>query len=217
MPSADPPQMREPEPNKYNKDMGYPNIISRAACGQRRASIRRTPASLHKSVVWTTFLVTLLGMGIYTLVEFVIDPPRDLASFLAHHLIHVAVIGLAVWIASVMVIRRLVIEPVNHVFIHLHRMASGRLDYLDVEVETTELEGVVTSVNELVAKLRDIPAEDAVSRALDHIRQLRPTLRGALAGCEDEAVPVMRLITKLEGDLLEIMQQQHLPGEPRSI
>ena len=162
---------------------------------------------LQTLVVTRTFAAVVVGMGFYTLVEYLIDRPADWVGFLTHHMLHVAIIGVAVWLAAVMVISRLVIKPVNHVFIHLRRLASGRLDYLDVEVETAQLDGVVGSVNELVAKLRRIPEEDAVSRALDHIRELRTVLREQLKGPEDDAVPIMKLVTKLEGDLLEVVQE----------
>lgn len=162
---------------------------------------------LQMLVATRTFAAVVVGMALYTMAEYLIERPADWVGFLTHHLLHVAIIGLAVWLAAVMVISRLVIKPVNHVFVHLGRLASGRLDYLDVEVETSQLDGVVTSVNDLVAKLRRIPEEDAVSRALDHIRELRTALREQLKGTADDAVPIMKLVTKLEGDLLEVVQE----------
>lgn len=161
---------------------------------------------LQTLVATRTFAAVVVGMAIYTLAEYLIERPADWVGFLTHHLLHVAVIGLAVWLAAVMVISRLVIKPVNHVFIHLRRLASGRLDYLDVEVETAQLDGVVTSVNQLVARLRRTPEDDSVSRALDHVRELRTALRGRMSDSDDD-VPIMRLVTKLEGELLEVMQE----------
>lgn len=162
---------------------------------------------LQTLVATRTFAAVVVGMAIYTLAEYLIERPADWVGFLTHHLLHVAIIGLAVWLAAVIVISRLVIKPVNHVFIHLRRLASGRLDYLDVEVETAQLDAVVSSVNELVGKLRRIPQEDAVSRALDHIRDLRTALRGNLQCSETDFMEVMKLVTKLEGDLLEVAQE----------
>jgi methyl coenzyme M reductase subunit C-like uncharacterized protein (methanogenesis marker protein 7) len=126
-------------------------------------------------------------------------------------LLHVAVIGLAVWLAAVMVISRLVIKPVNHVFIHLRRIASGRLEYLDVEVGSSQLSSVVGSVNALVSRLRRTPEDDSVSRALDHVRELRSALRERMSD-SDDTVPIMRLVTKLEGELLEVVQEHTAPA-----
>lgn len=153
-----------------------------------------------------TFAAVVVGMVIYTLVEYLIDRPADWPVFLTHHVLHVAVIGVAVWVVSAALISRLVIKPVDHVFLHLRRVASGRLEYLDIEVGSSQLGGVVNSVNELVARLRRTPEDDSVSRALDHVRELRTALRGRMSDSDDD-VPIMRLVTKLEGELLEVMQE----------
>lgn len=158
-------------------------------------------------VVSRTFAAVVAGMFLYTLAEYLIDRPADWQEFLTHHVLHVAVIGAAVWVVTALLISRLVIKPVDHVFLHLRRVASGRLDYLDIEVGSTQLGGVVHSVNELVARLRRTPEDDSISRALDHVRELRTALRARTTGSEEDAVPVMRLVTKLEADLLEVMQE----------
>lgn len=154
-----------------------------------------------------TFGAVFIGMLLYTFVEYLIERPDDWSGFLTHHILHVVVIGMAVWIVSTILIRHLVIKPVNHVFLHLRRVASGRLDYLDIEVGSTQFNGVVGSVNELVARLRRTPEDDSVSRALDHIRKLRAALKEQIKETDEDAVTIMRLVTKLEGELLEVMQE----------
>lgn len=165
---------------------------------------------LQSLVVTRTFAAVVVGMAIYTLIEYLIDRPTDWPVFLTHHILHVAVIGVAIWVVSAVLISRLVIKPVDHVFLHLRRVASGRLDYLDVEVGSTQLNGMVRSVNELVARLRRTPEADSVSRAVDHVRELRASLRERMSESDDDAVAIMRLVTKLEGDLLEV-RQEHTP------
>lgn len=154
-----------------------------------------------------TFGAVFIGMLLYTFVEYLIERPDDWSGFLTHHILHVVVIGVAVWIVSTILIRHLVIKPVDHVFLHLRRVASGRLDYLDIEVGSTQFNGVVGSVNELVARLRRTPEDDSVSRALDHIRKLRAALKEQMKETDEDAVTIMRLVTKLEGELLEVMQE----------
>lgn len=170
---------------------------------------------LQTLIATRTFAAVVVGMAIYTLAEYLIERPADWVGFLTHHLLHVAVIGLAVWLAAVMVISRLVIKPVNHVFIHLRRIASGRLEYLDVEVGSSQLSSVVGSVNALVSRLRRTPEDDSVSRALDHVRELRSALRERMSD-SDDTVPIMRLVTKLEGELLEVVQEHTAPACPSS-
>lgn len=162
--------------------------------------------SLHGKVSRWTLAATLIGMAVYSVVEYFIERPSDWMTFLFHHVLHVAVIGLAVWIASFLVIRRLVIEPVDRIFVHIRRIAAGRLEFLDCTVSAREVGHVVASVNHLVSKLRSTPEPDSVSRCLDHLRGLREALKTVSATAQDDLVPVMRLVTALEGDLLDLLQ-----------
>jgi hypothetical protein len=158
-------------------------------------------------ILTRTFVAVVIGMLLYTLIEFLIDRPADVPVFITHHVLHVAVIGVAVWVVSSVLISRLVIKPVDHVFIHLRRVASGRLEYLDIEAGSTQLGGVIGSLNALVARLRRTPEDDSVSRALDHVRELRTMLSARINESDEANVPVMRLVTKLEGELLDVMQE----------
>ena len=164
-------------------------------------------SGLHRAVVLWTFAATLIGMGAYTFVEFLIVRPDDWLNFVTHHFLHVAMIGIAVWISTVNVIRRVVLDPMDEIFIHLRRIAAGRIEYLDCHVRAREIGDVIASVNDLVAMLRRVPEPDAVSRALDHLGVLRATLKETSAKYHEDAVPVMRQLTALEGDLLENVQQ----------
>jgi methyl-accepting chemotaxis protein len=189
------------------KNKNHPNTSGPSRSGDCPAECETR--DLLSLVASRTFAAVVAGMVFYTLVEYLIDRPADWPVFLTHHLLHVAVIGVAVWMVSAALINRLVIKPVDHVFLHLRRVASGRLEYLDFEVGSSQLGGVVNSLNELVARLRRSPEDDSVSRALDHVRELRTALRGRMSD-SDDAVPIMRLVTKLEGDLLEVMQEHSI-------
>jgi methyl-accepting chemotaxis protein len=169
--------------------------------------------ALHHAVSRWTFGAALAGMAVYSIVEYGVDRPADWQNFLLHHLLHVALIGIAVWVASMIVIRRFVIEPVDQIFIHLRRVAAGRLEFLDCAVRAQEVGSVVASVNGLISRLRRIPEPNAVSKALDHLRGLREQLKASSEKLGDDVVPTMRLVTALEGDLLDILQLTDTPPE----
>ncbi len=66
----------------------------------------------------------------------------------------------------------------------------------------------------LVSRLRRVPEPDAASEALDHLVNLRETLKAASGKPGDDIVPIMRLVSGLEGELLSVL---HLTeGEPAS-
>ena len=189
---------------KQMKTNNHPNTTNPSRLGDFPAA--GETRDLLSLVASRTFAAVVAGMLIYTIVEYLIDPPADWPVFLTHHVLHVAVIGVAVWVVSAAIISRLVIQPVDHVFLHLRRVASGRLEFLDVEVGSSQLGGMINSVNALVARLRRTPEDDSVSRALDHVRELRSAMQERL-GDSDDTVLIMRLVSKLEGELLEVMQE----------
>lgn len=154
-----------------------------------------------------TFGAVAVGMLLYSLVEYIIERPADGVEFVTHHLLHVLAIGVLVWGTLVFAVRRAVVEPASRIFVHLRRLAAGRLDYLECEVQSREMGDVVTSVNSLVETLKRVPEPDSASRAMDGVRELREQLRQCDDRLGDDLVPVMRLVTRLEGELLEVLQE----------
>lgn len=164
-------------------------------------------STLDQSMLRWTFGAVLIGMMVYSLVEFFIDRPSDWIRFFTHHLLHVLVIGVVVWLALVFVIRRAVVEPASRIFVHLRKVAAGRLDYMECEVQSREVGEVVASINALVSTLKRVPEPDSASRAMDRVRELRELLRESGDKLGDELVPAMRMLTRLEGELLEVLQE----------
>lgn len=162
--------------------------------------------SLEGVTITWTLAATLTGMALYVLIEYWLAKPADLGTFLSHHLVHFALITAAVWFASLAVIRRVVIKPVDRIFVHLRRIAVGRVDYLDCEVRAREVADVVSSVNHLVTKLLKVPAPDSVSHSLDRLRLLRSELVRLSDRLGDDVVIVMRSLSALEEGMLGMLQ-----------
>ena len=154
-----------------------------------------------------TFGAVAVGMLLYSLVEYIIERPADGVEFFTHHLLHVLAIGVLGWGVLVFVVGRAVVEPASRIFVHLKRLSAGRLDYLECEVQSREMGEVVESVNSLVGTLKRVPEPDSASRAMDGVRELRAQLRQYDDKLGDDLVPVMRLVTRLEGELLEVLQE----------
>ncbi|MFC7339207.1 hypothetical protein ACFQY0_18580 [Haloferula chungangensis] len=164
-------------------------------------------SSLDQSMLRWTFGAVFSGMLVYSLVEYAIDRPSDAMDFVTHHLIHVLVIGLVVWMALVLVIRRAVVDPASRIFLHLNRIALGRLEYLECDVANREVADVVASVNSLVSALKRVPEPDSASRAMDRVRELRELLKHNSEKLGEDVVPAMRVVSRLEGELLEVLQE----------
>lgn len=149
---------------------------------------------------------SLLGMMIYTLIEYFIQRPADWADFFVHHLMHTLIVVGVVAVVASMTMHKLVIKPVSHVFVHIRRMAAGRIENIDMECRSDEIRSVVESINHLATRLRNPSNNDALSHALDDIRDLRNHLRASLSD-SDASVTTMRHLSNLENRLLDVMQQ----------
>lgn len=163
--------------------------------------------NLQKAAAKWTLGASVLGMFVYTGIEYVLDPPESASYFFLHHLTHVAIIAGAVWFASWMLINRMILRPVSQIFTHLKRMAAGRIDYLDGDMGSRELADVAHTINQLVAKLSRGRDVGSVSKGLDSLRELRRELSGVTERLGEDAVPVMRALTTLEGELLHVLQE----------
>jgi methyl-accepting chemotaxis protein len=162
--------------------------------------------SLLGTMARSVIFASILGMLTYTLVEYVIQRPNDWADFFLHHLLHTLIIVGVVALVASLTLRELVIKPVSRIFIHLKRMAAGRIENIQLECQSDEIRSVVESINNLAIRLRTTGKEDSLSQALDDIRDIRKLLRESLSD-SDAAVAVMRSFTRLENRLLDVLQQ----------
>lgn len=171
--------------------------------------------SLLITMAKAVIVASLLGMMLYTLIEYLIQRPDDWADFFVHHLMHTLIVVGVVSVVASVTMHKLVIKPVSHVFVHIRRMAAGRVENLDLECRGDEIRSVVESINHLASRLRKPGKSDALSHALDDIRELRNQLRVTLSD-SDASVATMRHLSNLENRLLDVMQQ-HRVCAPRKI
>ena len=162
--------------------------------------------SLLVTMAKAVISASLLGMMLYTLVEYLIQRPANWADFFVHHLLHTLIVVGVVAVAASMTMHKLVIKPVSQVFIHIRRMAMGRIENIDLECRSDEIRSVAESINHLATRLRTPGNSDALSHALDEIRVIRNHLRDTLSD-SDASVTTMRQLAKLENRLLDVMQQ----------
>lgn len=162
--------------------------------------------SLDQLLLRWTFGAVTAGMLVYSLIEYIIERPPDTVDFITHHLFHVLAIAVLVWLALVFIIRRTVVKPASLIFTHLSKISAGRLDYLECDEISQEMSEVVTSINILISRLRRFSDPDAASRAMDRVRELRETFRQHGDDLGVDMVPTMKVLTSLEGELLDLIQ-----------
>jgi hypothetical protein len=167
---------------------------------------RTSGSSLLVTMSKAVVTASLSGMLLYTLVEYLVQRPDDWVEFFVHHLLHTLIVVGVVAVVASMTMHRMVIKPVSHVFIHIRRMAAGRIENIDLECRSDEIRSVLESINHLANRLRTAGKDDALSHALDDIRDIRAHLRETLSD-SDASVATMRHLAKLENRLLDVLQQ----------
>ncbi len=81
------------------------------------------------------------------------------SEFFGHHLIPSLVTGLIIWVILSALLHRTVTEPLRHLFAHLYRVGSGRLEPISPDTGVVEIQTIVEGVNLLVHRLRATPLE----------------------------------------------------------
>ena len=170
------------------------------------SSNRTSGHSLLRTMAKAVVSASLLGMLLYTLVEYLVQQPDGWVEFFVHHLLHTLIVVGVVAVAASITMHKLVIKPVDQIFIHIRRMAAGRIENIDLECRSDEMRSVVESINHLAIRLRTAGKDDALSHALDDIRDFRTHLRETLSD-SDASVATMRYLAKLENRLLDVIQE----------
>lgn len=160
--------------------------------------------SLTSILFSRSLLVGIAGLLLYSAFEIVFDPPKDLLNYFTHHFAHVVGIGVAVWWVCWWVVRENVLAPLSAIAHHLHRLRSGRLETLAFQTRARETQAIVTGVNSLTDRLRKAKAGE-LERALTSIQELRGRLSKLPVRDDEQKVPVMRCLTRLESSLLGLM------------
>ncbi len=178
--------------------------IAATSIGFTVGGVSATSRGLGQILLSRAALVTIAGLLIYSGSELAFDPPSDLLNFVAHHFVHVAVIGLGAWFACWLALRKNVLIPVEAIARYLSRLRHGRIERLVCETKATEIEIIITGINQLAERLK-VTSPGDLNAALTAVQELRVHLNRVSATDPETKVPVMRALTRLESSLLLLL------------
>ena len=151
-----------------------------------------------------SLLIGAAALALYSAFEIIFDPPKDILNFLTHHFIHVLGIGVAVWSVCCWAVRENVLFPLSVISRHLYRLRSGRFESLPLQTRSSEIGVIVSGINSLSERLRKAKVGE-LDRALTSVQELRARLGKLAVRDEEQKVPVMKCVTRLESSLLGLM------------
>ena len=111
-----------------------------------------------------------------------------------------------------MLLRSKVITPVRDILDQLTHVGNGRFAPLKISNEITEIRAIVTGVNQLTSKLKNVPDNEGSSKAVDDLVKLRADLKEIIDReviTPDQLVPIMKDLKQLEGHLLSALRTEN--------
>ena len=94
------------------------------------------------------------AMAAYALLQRYRDPQESWTSLGATHLWHVAVLVVLLYGVLLVGFDHLVGRPLRAIHAHLYKVATGRLEILDLDARVKEIADMVASVNLMVRRMR---------------------------------------------------------------
>lgn len=109
---------------------------------------------LATAVALRLAITLAVAMGAYALLERYRNPGASWHSLWGTHLVHVMLLTPLLYAVLLSGFERLVGRPLRRIRTHLYKVATGRLELLEVETSVREIAEVEASVNLMVRRMR---------------------------------------------------------------
>jgi len=176
----------------------------------RRSARKRSEAKATKSLsALVTFWVGVaisVSMAGYAWVQYMVTPDATVVGLFTRHLWHVAALGVVIYAFSWIVLRRLVLHPLETVYLHLYAVGAGKRTPLDLPTNVTEIQTIVDGVNLMVRRMALGAEGGSFDRAERLLREIRATAkRLPVADADRNAVAdLLAQLVELENSLVAI-------------
>lgn len=166
------------------------------------ASLRwGTPKGRDLSLVidfWVS-VAFVTAMAICASVEYVRSPDMAVRDILAHHLVELVLYGCLLWGITWLVLRAVLIRPIQQICHHLYKVGGGDPSPLIVASRVREIQNIVEGINVMVWRLERQADRKALASARDRLAGIQDSIRGG-ESLDPEAV------TNLLADLSAVEQ-----------
>lgn len=152
--------------------------------------------------VFALHLAVMLGLAMtaYAAAEISRDPAVSLWDLAATHAWHVGALGLLLYATLLIGFERTFAAPLRRVHAHLYRVATGKLELLELSPSVREVDEIVASVNLMVRRMRLGPGDPSTRRVA---AALRDVARRICITAPEEAAAVLAAAAELESGLAQ--------------
>lgn len=118
-------------------------------------------------------LAFIVAMAVCVGVEYVRYPDISLNELLLHHLLELFLFGFVLWGISWIVLRAVLVAPIQKIFLHLYGVGGGDQSPLVVNTRVREIREIVDAVNIMLWRMKQQANLKALDPARDEVVQIR--------------------------------------------
>lgn len=160
-------------------------------------------------------LAFIVAMAVCAGVEYARNPDVALYDLLFHHIQELFLFGFVLWGISWLVLRAILVAPIQQIFRHLYGVGGGDHTTLVVKTGVREIREIVDAVNIMLWRMD----QRADLNAVRHARQKLSDIREHITECEgidhEKLSLLLELVSTLDGKLHQIAQAGAIKQETR--
>lgn len=134
---------------------------------------KETGISLSLLVALWTAAAIAIAMGAYAVYQHFQLPETTLKNLFVHHLWHVLVLGVVIYVACWSAFRQFLLKPLNRIYVHLYGLGSGKMRKLDLHSSVRELQTIVHGINLMIWRLNQWMDADALTQTHARINEIK--------------------------------------------
>lgn len=143
-------------------------------------------------------LAFIVAMAACAGVEYVRNPDVALDELLLHHLLELFLFGFVLWGISWIVLRVVLVAPIQQIFRHLYGVGGGDHSPLVVNTGVKEIREMVDAINIMLWRMERQAARKAPAHAREQIADIGKHLAGFKGMDHAEMVTLIDHVTELE-------------------
>jgi hypothetical protein len=171
-------------------------------------------ASLSLIVALWTAGIIVIAMTAYAIWQYYTHPGISVGELIQNHLWHVLVLGAVIYASLWACFRRLLVQPLNRIYIHLYAVGKGQLEPLEIESNIREIQTIVEGINLMTGRMGRAADPKSLSLAQEDVRIIIEQVHSLSAEQPDAFSAITDRLVDLEKIILDLAQVE--PSRPAS-
>ena len=123
------------------------------------------------------------------------------------HLWHVVLLAGVIHLVCWLVLRRLLGQPLNQIYLHLYAVGKGHLDSIHISSNIREIRSISEGINLMVWRMRQISELKALANSRQEIRTIKKQMHRLAENDPQLAAIVTEQLEQLEKNLLKLSEE----------